>query len=324
MPTKKIMKNEIRQAFPLTPELEDKTFVMQGEAFLLLEKGLTNEAVDKIKEAWDLLPEPKFNTSCSDTILCQLVETLAQVGRHEEARPILDEWIVDVETCGFRIFDTTPFILSGENYLYASKIEEAKEQFYEAVRHGASKRDFSDRPSFYFDIANKKITGHKEIIRLFEEEILLKPKARVPHEELSDEVIDRIEELSEKGNSHSDEGNYGEAIAVWQRALSLIPHPQHMYAESQWLETSIGDAYFMLNEYKDALVYFQNAMANIEENAYGNPFIMLRLGQILLENQQLEEAKEYLLSAYMLEGAEIFEEDDKKYFEFLEKSVRLE
>lgn len=317
------MKNEIRQAVPLTPELEDETFMMQGESAVLLEKGLMDEAVDKIKEAWHLLPEPKFNTSCSDTILCQLVETLAQVGRHAEARPMLDEWIADLETCGFKIFDTTPFILSGENYLYAGEIEAAKEQFYKAVRHGATKRDFSDKPPFYFDIANKQITDQQQITRLFEEEIAGHPKASVSHEGLPDEVIDAIEELSENGSHHFDEGDYGEAIAVWQQALSLIPHPRHVYAESQWLETSIGDAYFMLGEHKAALACFQNATANIDENAYGNPFIMLRLGQTLLENQQPEEATEYLLSAYMLEGAEIFEEDDKKYLEFLEQHVRL-
>lgn len=318
------MKNEIQQAVPLSPELEDKTFAIQGESFLLLQQGNKEEAVNKIKEAWDLLPEPKFNTSCSDTILCQLVETLAQVGRHAEARPFLDKWMHDLENSGYRIIDTTPFILSGENHLYAEDPEKAKAEFYRALRHGATKRAFSDKPALYFDIATGKITDNYEIIALFAKETAKDPKKAPAHTDLSDEVIEQIEELSESGNSLFDTEDYVNAIEVWQQALSLIPHPQHTYAESQWLETSIGDAYFLVEEHGKALTCFHNAAANVEENGYENPFIMLRLGQTLWENNQLEAAKEYLLRAYMFEGAEIFENDDNKYFDFLAQHVRLE
>ena len=318
------MTNEIRRAVELSRELEDKTWSTQGEAFELLEGNKIDDAIAKIKEAWDLLPEPKFNTSCSNSILGDLVEILTIAGRHEEVKSILAEWINDIETCGYKIYETEPYILSGENYLYLNEIENAKEQFYKAVKYGATKRDFSDKPVFYFDIAKKKITDNNEICDLFDNEVRNQPKRKEILQELTDEICEQIEDLSEQGNEYAENENYDDAINVWKQALSLIPNPQNSYSESLWLETSIGDAYFQLENYLEALEHFLNAKNNIEENAYENPFIMLRLGQTLLENQQKEEAKEYLLRAYMLEGKEIFEEEDEKYFNFLKQNVELE
>lgn len=317
------MKNEIRKAIRLSPELEDKTFNMQGLAFELLEKGKNDEAEAIILEAWNLLPEPKFNTSCSHVILCDLIEILITNKKHQDVKIILEEWIDDLENCGYKVIETEPYIFLGENYLYLNDIDKAKEQFYKTVKYGATKRDFSDKPNLYFDIAKKKITDNDEIEKLFAKEILNQPKQKETLQELSDEVSDQIEELSESGNEYFDDEKYDTAIKIWKKALSLIPNPQNSYSESLWLEASIGDACFLLGEYKKALKHFQNAKNNIEENAYENPFIMLRLGQNYLENDKDNEAKEYLLRAYMLEGKEIFENDDVKYFDFLKQNVEL-
>lgn len=140
---------------------------------------------------------------------------------------------------------------------------------------------------------------------------------------LSKEITEQIEELSEIGSALFDEENYGEAIAVWQNALQLIPKPSNAYFESQWLETSIGDAYYMLQDDDKALGYFLKAKSNIDANAYENPFLMLRLGQMYFESDLFYKAKEYLLSAYMMEGVEIFEQEDEKYFQFLKNNVAL-
>jgi len=317
------MNDGIRQAVRLDLELEDKTFEMQGEAFELLEEDKPKEAEAKIKEAWNLLPEPKFNTSCSNTILIDLVDILTIVGKYSEAKEILADWCNDIETFGYKVFETIPFILSGENFLYLNEVEKAKEQFYKSAKYGATKRDFSDKPSFYFDISKKKLIDNDEILTLFKKEVLENSKKKVTIEYISGEISELIEELSEKGNEYFEEENYQEAIKIWEKALTQIPNPQNYYSESQWLETSIGDAFFLLGKYSKALKYFQKAKNNIERNASENPFIMLRLGQTLLENNESEEAKEYLLRAYMLEGEEIFSEEEEKYFNFLKENVEL-
>ena len=133
-----------------------------------MEDGKPEDAEAKIMAAWDLLPEPKFNTSCSQGILSDPVEVLTRVGKHKEAKSILGDWINDLESCGYNINETLPYILLGENHLYLDEIDEAKQKFYRAVKVGAGKRDFSDKPAFYFDGAKKKITDNAEVSSLFE------------------------------------------------------------------------------------------------------------------------------------------------------------
>lgn len=317
------MKNEIRLAVPLPSALEDETFDLQGQALELAEQGKMNEALEKIWMAWNMLPEPKFNTSCSDTILCDLIEILNAASQHHNAENMLQQWISDIENSGYKIYITTSFILAGETFLYLNEAEKAKDQFYKAVKHGANKRDFSSKPGLYYDIAKKRITENTEIMGRFQKELLQNPDKNPKQEELSDEISDQIEDLSEQGSELFDEENYSGAIECWTHALALLPKPQNIYSESLWLETSIGDAYFQLADFEQAIAHFINAKGNNEENGYDNAFIMLRLGQLYFEREQFDQAKEFLLRSYMLEGEEIFEED-KKYFSFLKENVKLE
>jgi len=318
------MNNEIRMAQVLPQELENKVFDLQDETWQLLEKNKISEALVKITEAWELLPEPKFNTSCSHIILCDLIQILNVSGKHQKAKTLCKTWIEDLNTSGYKIIETKPFLFLGETYLYLKQPQQAKEAFLETMNYGATKRDFSDKPAFYFDIAKKKLTDIEEIQKLFDIE-MDKEQSMFSNEiiELSDAVSDQIESLSEEGNDFFDDEDYEKAIAVWKKALKLIPQPQNTFAETLWLETSIGDAYFMMGNHQEAFPHFLNAKSNIEENAYENPFIMLRVGQLYFEANDFKNAKEYLLRAYMFEGKEIFEGSKEKYFEFLKENVDL-
>jgi|GEM_PF-130480 len=319
------MNNEIRQAYSLPTELENKIFDFQEQSWELLEAHKIDEALAKITEAWNLLPEPKFNTSCSHIILCDLVPFLNVAGKHAEAKAQLDSWLLDLKNCGYKIYHTEPFILLGETLLYLKETQHAKEAFEEAVYYGATKRDFSEKPSFYFDVAKKKIEDDAEIERLFAFEINNDAReVAISNIELSDAILNQIESWSEEGNEYFDDEEYEKAIDVWKEALATIPKPQNIYSESLWLETSIGDAYFMLGDHENAFLYFLNAKSNIEENAYENAFIMLRVGQLYFEDNDLENAQEYLLRAYMLDGIEIFEGSKEKYFDFLQQNAKLD
>lgn len=316
------MNNEIRQAHSLPTALENQIFELQDQAWESLEAHNVEDALSKIKEAWNLLPEPKFNTSCSHIILCDLIPFLNVSGNHQEAKSILQDWIADLVHSGYKIYETTPFVLLGETNLYLSEVNEAVKAFQEAVKYGATKRDFSDKPSFYFDIAKNKLTEEAQILQLFALEIAKEDEVQETVK-LSDEVITQIESLSEEGNDFFDEEDYEKAIAVWKQALELLPQPQNTYAESLWLETSIGDAYFMEGNHTEAMAHFLNAKGNLQENAYENPFIMLRIGQLYFEESNFDQAKEYLLRAYMFEGEAIFEGSKEKYFHFLKENVKL-
>lgn len=146
-------------------------------------------------------------------------------------------------------------------------------------------------------------------------------------DEITSEIKAKLDELAEKGNHFEEKEQYEEAIQVWQEGLSLIPEPQQFYSEAIWFLASIGDVYFQKNLYQKAYMYFDKARGNLSGEGYGNPFIMLRLGECCLEIGDEKNATEYLLRAYMMEGKEIFEPDEDgddglKYFDFLKTHVK--
>lgn len=142
-------------------------------------------------------------------------------------------------------------------------------------------------------------------------------------DELSEEIKSRINELAEIGNEFYDNEQYTEALKVWEEGLALIPEPQQFYSETVWFLASIGDIYFIRQKFSQALRCFDLARGNMSGEGYGNPFVMLRLGQCCLETDDEKNALEYLLRAYMFEAEEIFEGEDPKYFEFLRTHIDL-
>ena len=141
---------------------------------------------------------------------------------------------------------------------------------------------------------------------------------------VSEQLQSELGEIAEEGNKYFDNNEYDKALEIWKRALDLIPEPKKRISETVWFLTSIGDIYFLQGKYEEAFDNFEDARNNLSGEGINNPFILLRLGQSAFELEKKELATENLLRAYMLEGKEIFEEDDKKYFEFLKSNVDLD
>ena len=53
--------------------------------------------------------------------------------------------------------------------------------------------------------------------------------------ELSDELYDRIEELSETGNEAMESEDYAKAISCFQEALDILPEPKEDWEAYLWL-----------------------------------------------------------------------------------------
>ncbi len=136
---------------------------------------------------------------------------------------------------------------------------------------------------------------------------------------LSDEIADKIDELSKIGNNFFDNDYFDKAVDTWQKALSLIPSPHNCYAESVWLMTAIGDTYFLMDDFDTAYKYFENAYTNISGEGLHNPFVLMRFGQCCFELGQKDKALEYLLRAYTIDS-KVFEYDDPKYILFLKEN----
>jgi len=133
--------------------------------------------------------------------------------------------------------------------------------------------------------------------------------------ELTDEIYNDIVKLTNKGNIFAEKNKFKDALDCFSRALDLIPEPKNDWEASTWIYTALGDVYFIKKEFEIASDNLFNAYSC--PDGYTNPFILLRLGQSLLEINNVEKAKEYLLRAYMLEGDSIFENEEKKYFNLI-------
>ncbi len=146
-------------------------------------------------------------------------------------------------------------------------------------------------------------------------------------EEITPALKAKLDEFAERGNRFEEEEQYEKAIQAWEEGLGLIPEPQQYYSETIWFLAAIGDVYFEKGMYTQAHKCFDKARGNLSGDGYGNPFIMLRLGECCLETGDEKNAIEYLLRAYMMEGKEIFEPDEdgeddgQKYFDFLRMNV---
>ncbi|MCI8695126.1 MAG: hypothetical protein HFH91_20945 [Lachnospiraceae bacterium] len=154
-----------------------------------------------------------------------------------------------------------------------------------------------------------------------------KKKSEEKLEEITPALKAKLDDFAERGNQFEEEGRYEEAVQVWKEGINLIPDPQQFYSETVWFLAAIGDVYFKKGMYQQAHQCFDKARGNLSGAGYGNPFIMLRLGECCFEIGDEKNAMEYLLRAYMMEGREIFEpyengeDDGQKYFDFLRTHV---
>ncbi|UWR01139.1 hypothetical protein K3729_18105 (plasmid) [Rhodobacteraceae bacterium S2214] len=131
----------------------------------------------------------------------------------------------------------------------------------------------------------------------------------------------KIDILAEEGNVLlEDTGDWSGALDKWKQALTLVPDPKVAHAQSMWLYASIGEAYACGNKPYDAKDAFETAYRC--PDGHINPYILLQLGKLNadLENEDL--ATKFLLRAYMIEGASMFE-DEMTYLDYLSKRVDL-
>lgn len=132
---------------------------------------------------------------------------------------------------------------------------------------------------------------------------------------LDDKIYEKIQNLCEIGDELAEGEQYGKAIDKYTKALKLIPEPKYIYEASTWVYTAIGDSFYLAEDFENALDNFNQALKC--EGGLGNPFIVLRIGECFYELDNIERAKYFLLQAYMIEGEDVFSEEDEKYFKLI-------
>ncbi|MEH6415803.1 tetratricopeptide repeat protein [Pseudomonas sp. CGJS7] len=142
-----------------------------------------------------------------------------------------------------------------------------------------------------------------------------------PPLQMDDALYERLNRLCQAGNELASQGRFDAAVTQFNDAWELVPEPKKDWEASTWILTAIGDCYFHLGDLKSARSVLEYAVRC--PGGLGNPFIHLRLGQVMLEVNEPDRAADELMRAYMGAGAEIFAEDDPKYLAFLRTRAEL-
>lgn len=137
--------------------------------------------------------------------------------------------------------------------------------------------------------------------------------------ELVEEVYNKIEQLCNEGDAHVQICEFDKAIKKYEQALDLFPEDIEEYDESTMIYVAMGDAMFLAGEYKEAKKYFYDALNC--PGALGNPYVMFRLGQCLYECNEESKAQNYFIKTYMLDGMNLFNTSDNKYFYTIKQMV---
>jgi tetratricopeptide (TPR) repeat protein len=130
-------------------------------------------------------------------------------------------------------------------------------------------------------------------------------------QELPDTLHQQVTALSERAEAAFAAGQFKQAIDFYWTALALLPPPETQWEAATWLLTGIGDACYLSNDLPRAIDALYNAL-NCPD-AHENPFINLRLGQALYNSGRRDDAMNYLVRAFALEGDEIFEDGGEEH-----------
>jgi tetratricopeptide (TPR) repeat protein len=138
--------------------------------------------------------------------------------------------------------------------------------------------------------------------------------------ELDDGVHEEIQRLCAQGDALAGTGEYSGALKQYWAAWDLLPEPKTQWEAATWVLAAVGDSNFLSGDFVAGRDNLANAMHC--PDAIGNPFLHLRLGQCQFELGDLDRAADELMRAYMGAGAEVFDDADPKYLEFLRTRVK--
>lgn len=133
--------------------------------------------------------------------------------------------------------------------------------------------------------------------------------------ELPSTTYDLIQRHCSVGDGLAEEDRFKEAVDEYSKAWELIPEPKTDWNASTWVLAAIADACFLGGFTEQATEALEYAMKC--PGALGNPFLHMRLGQVLYDAGELDAAANELMRAYMGGGAEIFRAEDSRYLQFL-------
>ena len=66
---------------------------------------------------------------------------------------------------------------------------------------------------------------------------------------MHDRIYEQIKAICEHGDSLAEEGQYSQAMSLYEEALQLVPNPKYDWEASTWPYVALGDAAFLNRDY---------------------------------------------------------------------------
>jgi tetratricopeptide (TPR) repeat protein len=133
---------------------------------------------------------------------------------------------------------------------------------------------------------------------------------------ISDAATQRI---CEEAEILFQQEKYDPALRLFYEAWLTLPKPQMEQESSEIILSLIGDTYYQLAKYEPAIEAFRSALAC--QKTGRRAFVLLRLGQALIDTNQEPQAKNYLQKAYRLGGEILFESENNKYLNIIKELI---
>ncbi len=281
--------------YDLPPAEDDRLTSDSLRVQELFAAGDAAAALELAERVWDEIPGESLEAKVMTAGVPQLVALSVIYGlgraRLEEPMAVWSERLL--ASYGYED-KATPLLEVGEAWYLLGDLDRATQAFTRVLK-AEGKRAFRELdPNF---------------LRLAEGEPLVEGSAAPA--ELDEDEVDR---LAEVGNEALEAGDWQTAVEAWTEGLALVPEPKSLYEATMWFCASLADAYWTAGQYDLVVDFAQQAM---DASDGGNGFVWLRLGQGQLELGQRDAAADSLMSAFMLEGHEIFEGEDPKYLQLL-------
>lgn len=297
----------------LPKELDDALDAKMDDATDLADAGDLTGALSLGDEIWDALPEPKLGWDYYPEVLSQqMCDVAIEAGRLDAAAV----WLERTEQAYGEPNPTTQAIVGfkkGKLFFRAGQFELAH-AYFDAAYNSDGKRRFRNEPDEYWQFYQSSTAGGGAAATA----PAGTTASPVPPEgagtpiggELPDDVHAEVTRLFQEGANYEDLNAPDAAVECHTKALELLPTPRTQWEAATLLYTALADALGALDRWADAHDALQLALAS--PGGKGNGYVWLRLGDAHKAEGRQAQALEAYTSAYMLEGAELFEDSPEE------------
>lgn len=310
-------------------ELEGQIDRLVAKAERHLRAGNAGPALEALHEAWELLPAPRTEQRVALMVAGGLGDVYGDTEDYGRER----EWAETALRCPGGAENASVHLRLGQALFHMGERKRGVAELVRAKELGDDNTFRSVDPAYHL-LVLQEINGADLSWALPDEfrppaaEVCRTADARPANSatnspDIQEEALDcapavlpeavgrELDALCERGNAAMEDERYAEAAQSFWQGWELLPEPKLNWDASLWLLASLGDSQYLSNNLQGAHDYFRYALQAPEGT--GNGFVWLRLGQCLALLGDKEAAVDPLARAYLLEGAEIFEDEDPEF-----------